>query len=52
MQYPLISEYIEAIRFAEDNFDKLSNLRPVLDSDGNPVMSSGNFAVFFKMKDV
>ena len=52
MQYPLISEYIEAIRFAEDNFDKLSNLRPVLDSDGNPVMSSGNFAVVFKMKDI
>ncbi len=52
MQYPLISEYIEAIRFAEDNFDKLSNLRPVFDSDGNPVMSSGNFAVVFKMKDV
>lgn len=52
MNYPLISEYIEAIRFAEDNFDKLSNLRPVLDSDGNPVMSSGNFAVVFKMKDI
>ena len=52
MQYPLISEYIEAIRSAEDNFDKLSNLRPVLDSDGNPVMSSGNFAVVFKMEDV
>ena len=52
MQYPLISEYIEAIRSAEDNFDKLNNLRPVLDSDGNPVMSSGNFAVVFKMEDV
>ena len=52
MNYPLISEYIEAIRSAEDNFDKLSNLRPVLDSDGNPVMSSGNFAVVFKMKDI
>ena len=52
MQYPLISEYIEAIRSAEDNFDKLSNLRPVLDSDGNPMMSSGNFAVVFKMEDV
>ena len=51
MQYPLISEYIEAIRFAEDNFDKLSNLQPVLDDNGNPVMSSGNFAVVFKMKD-
>ena len=52
MNYPLISEYIEAIRSAEDNFDKLSNLRPVLDGDGNPVMSSGNFAVVFKMKDI
>lgn len=52
MNYPLISEYIEAIRSAEDNFDKLSNLRPVLDNNGNPVMSSGNFAVVFKMKDI
>ena len=52
MNYPLISEYIEAIRFAEDNFDKLSNLRPVLDANGNPVMSNGNFAVVFKMKDI
>ena len=52
MQYPLISEYIEAIRSAEDNFDKLINLRPVLDDNGNPIMSSGNFAVVFKMKDV
>lgn len=24
MNYPLISEYIDAIRSAEDNFDKLS----------------------------
>ena len=52
MNYPLISEYIEAIRSAEDNFDKLNNLRPVLDSNGNPIMSSGNFAVVFKMKDI
>ena len=52
MNYPLISEYIEAIRSAEDNFDKLSNLRPVLDSNGNPIMSSGNFAVVLKMKDI
>ena len=52
MQYPLISEYIEAIRFAEDNFEKLSNLRPELDANDNPIMSSGNFAVVFKMKDI
>ena len=51
MQYPLISEYIEAIRLAADNFDKLSHLQPVLDGNGNPMMSSGNFAVVFKMHD-
>ena len=51
MNYPLISEYVQSIRFSEENFDKLSNLRPILDEDGNPVMSSGNFAVVFKMKD-
>ena len=51
MQYPLISEYIEAIRSAEDNFDQYNALRPVLDGKGNPVMSSGNFAVVFKMQD-
>lgn len=51
MNYPLISEYIESIKLAEENFDELSYLRPVLDADGQPVMSSGNFAVVFKMKD-
>lgn len=52
MNYPLISEYVDAIRSAEDNFDKLCDLRPVLDDNGNPIMSSGNFAVVFKMEDV
>jgi len=51
MTYPLISEYVEAVRNAEDNFDKLRNLRPVTDDKGNPVMTSGNFAVVFKMRD-
>ena len=51
MNYPLISEYVEAIKMAEDNFEELSYLRPVLDDTGQPVMSSGNFAVVFKMKD-
>ena len=51
MTYPLISEYVEAVRNAEDNFDKLRNLRPVTDNNGNPVMTSGNFAVVFKMRD-
>ena len=51
MNYPLISEYIEAIKNAEDNFNVLSALRPVYDEAGEIVMSSGNFAVVFKMKD-
>lgn len=52
MNYPLISEYIEAIKAAEDNFEELTNLRPVFGDDGQPVMTSGNFAVVFKMRDV
>ena len=51
MTYPLISEYVEAVRNAEDNFDKLRDLRPVTDDNGNPVMTGGNFAVVFKMRD-
>ena len=51
MNYPLISEYVEAIKTAEDNFDQLKHLRPVMDDDGQPVMTSGNFAVVFKMID-
>ena len=51
MNYPLISEYIESIKAAEDNFDQLKHHRPVLDDDGLPVMTSGNFAVVFKIKD-
>ncbi len=33
MNYPLISEYVEAIKAAEDNFVQLKHLRPVLDED-------------------
>lgn len=51
MNYPLVSEYIEAIKSAEDNFSTLTNLQPVLDDEGNPIMSSGNYAVVFKMKN-
>ena len=51
MNYPIISEYIEVIKAAEENLAQLKQLRPVLEEDGQPVMSSGNFAVVFKMKD-
>lgn len=51
MLYPNLSEYLSAIQNAEDNFDKLSLIRPVLTIDNNPIFSSGNFAVVFKMTD-
>lgn len=51
MNYPLISEYIEAIKAAEDNFQELAHLRAVLGNDEQPIMASGNFSVVFKMKD-
>ena len=51
MNYPLLSEYVESIRSAEDNLAELSYLHPVLDANGNPVMTGGNFAVVFKMQD-
>ncbi len=51
MNYPLVSEYIEAIKLAEENLDKFSYLRPVLDEDGFPVMNNENYAVVFKMRD-
>ena len=50
MTYPTISEYIESIKYAEDNFATLTDIRPVLNADGYPIMSSGNFAVVFKMR--
>ena len=51
MQYPLMSEYVSAIRDASENLDKLAHLVPVLDDHGEPYRSSGAFAVVFKMKD-
>ena len=51
MQYPLMSEYVSAIRDASDNLDELAHLVPVLDNHGEPYRSSGAFAVVFKMKD-
>ena len=55
LSYPTVGQYTEAIMQAakspDDYFDKLKHLCPVLDSNGEPIMSSGNFAVVFKMRD-
>ena len=52
MRYPLLSEYTEAIRKAEDSFNQLSDLRPVLNGKGDPVMAIGDCSVVFKLQDV
>lgn len=47
----IIALLLELILSAEDNFATLANLEVVKDANGRPVMSSGNFAVVFKMWD-
>jgi serine/threonine protein kinase len=51
MQYPNITEYIQAVKGGKDNFEQLASLTPVLDSQQEPVRSVGGFAVVFKMED-
>ena len=51
MNYPLISEYIESIKSAEDNFKTMTNLCDVYGGYGLSIMTSGNFVVVFKIKD-
>lgn len=55
LTYPTVGQYAETIKESakapDEYFDKLKHLRPVLDGNGEPIMSSGNFAVVFKMKD-
>ena len=51
MNYPLISEYIEAIKSAEDNFEELSYLRPVLGADGLPVIIIFIYIIYGKYKE-
>lgn len=47
---PTITEYRDALLF-EGAMKKYQNLRLVLDEKGNPVFSSGNYSVVFKMQD-
>ena len=51
MEYPTIRKYKEAILYAQDSFETLGHLEPVKGNDGQPLMTSGNFAVVFKMRD-
>lgn len=53
--FPSIGKYVEIMKQTaitpDDYFNKLSHLHPVLNTDGDPIMSVGNFAVVFKMVD-
>ena len=51
MEYPSITQYKEAVLFQESfEAEELQCLRPVMDGS-EPVMTSGNFAVVFKMQN-
>ena len=52
MNYPLIADYIDSIRFAEDNFATLTNLRPIFEKKDNPLYIIENNCIDFKMEDV
>ena len=55
LSYPTVGQYRETIKASvkapDEFFDILKHIHPVLDDNGEPIMSSGNFAVVFKMKD-
>jgi len=51
MIYPSIKQYISSLEEAEDNLATRTELELVKGRDGTPVMTSGNFAVVFKMRD-
>ena len=51
MSYPDQSQYLQSISSAEENFDTLQHLDPVLNNRGEPYMDSGNLSVVFKMTD-
>lgn len=52
MKYPTISDYIESLSCAIDNFATLSPLDLILDTQGRPVFTREKHSVIFKMKDV
>ena len=51
MTYPLISEYVEAVRNAEDNFDKLRNLQNYRMIAEEPEFVSSSFLTKFQYLD-
>ena len=52
MNYPLVTDYIDSIKFAKDNFASLTNLQPVYGNDGNPIYIIEGNCIIFKMEDI
>ena len=51
MRYPLIQDYIDSISFAQDNFAKYTNLRPVIGECNTPSYKKEKTCVIFYMED-
>lgn len=51
MNYPSVSEYIDALNCARDNFATLTSLTLILGPDGNPVYTKEAHSVVFRMRD-
>lgn len=51
MNYPLAKDYIDSIKYAEDNFATLVNLLPIVDENNNPSYKIEGKCIVFKMKD-
>ena len=52
MRFPLITDYIDSIKFSENNFAKFTDLQPMVDDNGTPIYIRENSCVLFKMKDI
>lgn len=52
MRFPLITDYIDSIKYSENNFAKFTNLQPVVDDNGTPIYFREKSCAIFKMKDI
>ena len=52
MNYPTVSEYLESLQCASDNFLTLTSLRLMNDSEGKPIYNNEKHCVIFHMKNI
>ena len=51
MNYPSVSEYIDSLSCASDNFATQTSLSLILDPNGNPMYAKESHSVLFRMRD-